>query len=122
MQSQKKRSQPAAPRHPARLREAEAVQIAANSYCLSHYAVGYTGGNPRRLSLRGSDIWIVPVVFTSPGYGAVGEVGLLAIDAITQEVVGATPRAEVKTAGMRLAKEKHDDLHAAFQERPDVLS
>jgi hypothetical protein len=81
---------------------------------LRFYAVGYTGGVPRRLTLHGSDLWIVPVLFTSPGYGAVGEVGVLAIDAATHEVVGSTPPAEVRAAGARLAAEKRDDLHAAF--------
>ena len=94
----------------------EAVQIAANSYCLRNYAVGYTGGIPRQLLLRdGNKVWIVPVVFTSPGYGIVGEVGVLAVDAATCEVIGATPRDEVKAAGAQLAKEKRDALDAAFR-------
>ncbi len=114
MPSQPKRLQAVARQGSARDREAEAVQVAANSYCLRFYAVGYTGGTPRRLTLRGAEVWIVPVLFTSPGYGTVGEVGLLAIDAETREVVGSTPRAEVKAAGTRLATEKHEDLHAAF--------
>jgi hypothetical protein len=114
MPGQNKRGQAVAQRRSAQRREVEAVQIVANSYCLRFYAVGYTGGTPRRLTLRDSDIWIVPVLFTSPGYGTVGEVGLLAIDAATREIVGCTPRAEVKAAGTRLATEKHDDLQAAF--------
>jgi hypothetical protein len=113
MQSTNKQTQAVTPRV-SRTRNAQAVKIAANSYCLRNYAVGYTGGTPRRLSLRGNDLWIVPVIFTSPGYGAVGEVGLLALDAISLEVAGATPRAEVKAAGARLAREKHEDLDAAF--------
>jgi hypothetical protein len=99
-----------------RMTALEAVQIAANSFCLKNYAVAYTGGTPRPLSLRdGVEIWIVPVVFTSPGFGNVGEVGVLAIDALTQEIIGATPREEVKKAGARLAKEKRDELDAAFR-------
>ena len=99
--------------HRLRSQALEKIRIAANEYCLLNYAIAYTGGTPRRLALGRADLWIVPVVFTSPGYGVVGEVGVLAIDQ-TATVVGATPRREVLAAGTRLAKEKRDDLDAAF--------
>ena len=59
-------------------------------------------------------MWIIPVLFTSPGYGVVGEVGVVAGDAATHEVVGATPREEVRAEVARLAGEKRDELEAAF--------
>jgi len=101
---------------PERGEQLEAVQIVANSYCLGHYGVGYSGGTPRRLSFRSAEVWIVPALLTSPGYGAVGEVGLVAIDAATQEVVAATPAEEVRAAGSRLAEAKKDELAAAFRQ------
>jgi hypothetical protein len=94
--------------------DAEAAQTAANSYCLCHYGVRITGGPPRRLQVGGRDLWIVPAVFTSPGYGIVGEVGLVAVDAMSGEVVGATPREEASAAGAKLAQEKQDEIRAAF--------
>jgi hypothetical protein len=45
----------------------------------------------------------------------VGEVGLVAIDAATREVVGATPVDEVRAAGRELAEAKQDALEAAFR-------
>ncbi|HMF11337.1 MAG TPA: hypothetical protein VKE94_03500, partial [Gemmataceae bacterium] len=75
---------------------AKTVQSVANAYCLLHYAAGFSGGIPRQLRLGDKKIWIVPVVLTSPGIEAVGEVGVLAIDSATHDVVGATPRAEVR--------------------------
>jgi len=101
---------------PQRGEQLEAVQIAANSYCLRHYGIGYSGGTPRRLSFRGAEVWIVPALLTSPGYGVVGEVGLVAIDATTQEVVAATPAEEVRAAGSDLAETKQDELEAAFRQ------
>jgi hypothetical protein len=84
----------------------------------SHYCgltrASYAGGTPRRLLLAEKDLWIVPVVLTSPGYGAVGEVGLVAVDVASGGVVGATPRPEVRTAGTRLALERRHELDAAF--------
>jgi hypothetical protein len=59
-------------------------------------------------------VWIVPIVFTSPGYGVVGEVGVVAIDGATKRVLDATPRGDVKAAGARLAREKRDEIAAAF--------
>lgn len=114
MQSKQKRSK-AAKRRRDKDRELEKVQIAANSYCIRHFAIGYSGGAPRRLAIKGSDVWVVPVVLTSPGYGVVGEVGVVAVDATNHEIIGATPRQEVKAAGSRLAQEKRDALDAAFR-------
>jgi hypothetical protein len=101
---------------PERGEQLEAVQIAANSYCLRHYGISYSGGTPRRLSFRSAEVWIVPALLTSPGYGVVGEVGLVAIDAATQEVVAATPAEEVRAAGSGLAEAKQDELEAAFRQ------
>ena len=98
----------------------EPVRIAANEYALRHYAVGYTSGTPRRLSLSNVELWIVPVVLTSPGYGVVGEVGVLALDASNGDILGATPREEVLSAGARLAKEKRNELDAAFRRAKTV--
>jgi hypothetical protein len=61
-------------------------------------------------------VWIVPALLTSPGYGVVGEVGLMAIDAASLEVVAATPAEEVRAAGNGLAEAKQDELEAAFRQ------
>jgi hypothetical protein len=95
-------------------RQTETAQIVANSYCLRHYGVRCSGGTPRHLLLRESNAWIIPVVFTSPGHGVVGEVGTVVVDAATDEVVGASARGEVRAAVARLAREKGDELATAF--------
>jgi hypothetical protein len=92
----------------------EKAQIAANSHCLRYYGIRGSGGAPRHLSVRGTSVWIVPVLFTSPGFGVVGEVGAVAVDAASYEVVGATPREEVRADLARLAGKKRDELEAAF--------
>lgn len=94
---------------------AEAALIAANSYCLFHFPTLYTGGIPRRLSVPPGEFWIVPIVLTSPGHGIVGEVGVLAVDAKSGNVVGSSTREEVLAAGKHLREEKGDALEAAFR-------
>src|SRR2546429_1897966 len=56
------------------------VVQSANGHIVSHYPFGCLGGTPHRL-VGQSNFWIVPVFLTSPGYGAVGEVGWVAVDA-----------------------------------------
>jgi hypothetical protein len=56
----------------------------------------------------------VPIIFTSPGYGAVGEVGIVTVDAHTGLVVSGTPKDVVRAAVQRLCEEKQDALEAAF--------
>lgn len=88
--------------------------IAANAHCLVHYATSYTAGTPCKLALQDHQLWVFPVLFTSPGYGVVGEVGMVAVDARTGQVAGCTPRAEVMAAATRLRQEKRDELEGAF--------
>jgi hypothetical protein len=88
--------------------------ITANAYCLRHYSHMFVGQTPRRLKLSHADWWIVPVVLTSPCYGVVGEVGVVAIDADRNTVVGATPRSEVAVSARQLREEKRDAIEASF--------
>jgi hypothetical protein len=66
--------------------------------------------------LGATEVWIVPALLTSPGYGVVGVAGVVAVDAATHAILGATPREEVQAAGAQLAKEKKDELEAAFDQ------
>ena len=93
-------------------KDAEAAVTAANVYLLRHYSTSLMGGSPHRSS--DGTLWEVPIVFTSPGYGAVGDVGVIAVDAHTGQVVGGTPKDEVRAAMQRLSEEKRDALEAAF--------
>ncbi|GEM_PF-3387427 len=95
------------------------IRQAANGYIVESYPFGCLGGEPRRLVGK-HGMWIVPIVLTSPGYGAVGDVGMVAVAARSHEVVGATPRGEV-TAAIKKLKEAHSDaLEAAFDQARTV--
>jgi hypothetical protein len=95
--------------------DAETAVIAANGHMLRHYSSSLLGGPPRRLPSSQENLWEVPILFTSPGYGAVGQVGVVTVDAQTGHVVGGTPKAEVMAAVQRLGSEKQDALEAAFR-------
>jgi hypothetical protein len=90
------------------------VEARANAYALTTYGDAYVGATPRCLTLPSGRVWIVPIVFASAGYGHVGEVGVVALDGATLEILDATPKDEVRAAGVRLKREKRDVLHAAF--------
>lgn len=91
------------------------VQVVVNGYCLTVYGDAYTGGTPRRLALASGAVWVTPVIFTSAGAGRVADVGVVAVDARTLQVLDATPKSEVRAAGARLAREKRDVLETAFR-------
>jgi hypothetical protein len=91
------------------------VQAAANGFCLRTYGDSFSGGTPCRLTLPSGPLWIVPVMFTSAGYGHVGEVGVVALDTGNLNVLDATSKDEVRAASVRLARERHHALDAAFR-------
>src|SRR5213593_3335885 len=98
----------------ASARLSEAVCEVANAYIVSHYPFGCLGGMPRRLVLKDSSLWIIPVFLTSPGAGPVGEVGVLAVDERATQVIGGTQRPEVAAAIRHLKEHGRDGLEAAF--------
>lgn len=95
-------------------RDLDAVQVAANSHIVRHYPIGCLGGQPRRLVGKNGDQWMVPIVLTSPGHGAVGEVGFVIVSAGRHQVVGSTEREAVGRAIKLLKESKGDELEAAF--------
>lgn len=101
-------------------RRRAAVLQAANGHIVRHFPFGCLGGTPRRLVGEKGELWIVPVVLTSPGYGAVGEVGLVAVDARTGRVVNGSDRHEVARAIKHLKEAKRDALEAAFRQARTV--
>ena len=59
------------------------------------------GTNAQALAADHAELWSVPLVYASPGYGkddVVGNVGLLTIHAHRGEVIEATPRDEAVAA------------------------
>ena len=107
----KPRGTPAA----AAVPDAEAAVIAANGHLLRHYSTSLMGGSARRLPAPQVHHWEVPIIFTSPGYGAVGEVGVVTVDALTGCIIDGTPKEEVRAAIQRLSEEKQDALEADFR-------
>ncbi|MCI0682372.1 MAG: hypothetical protein L0Y71_09725 [Gemmataceae bacterium] len=97
----------------------EAIRQTANGYIVRIYPFGCMGGEPRRLVGK-TGMWIVPVILTSPGYGAVGEVGLVAVAANTHEIVSATPRQEAVAALKHLREVHGRALEAAFHQARTV--
>ena len=87
---------------------------AANGHIVRNYPIGCMGGFPRPLKLGSRELWIVPIILTSPGYGAVGQVGVVALDVENYKVVGSTPRGCVAESVQSLREEKRDELEAAF--------
>jgi hypothetical protein len=90
--------------------------MTANKFILFHYPTMFTGGLPHRLPLPAAEFWIVPVVLTHPDHGIVGEVGSVAVDLHTSEIVGRTPRAQAVAAGKHLREAR------GYAREPALLS
>jgi hypothetical protein len=108
--------------HKTRQRSAdgiEAIRQAANGHIVRHYPFGCLGGKPRRLVGKNC-MWIVPIVMTSPGLGAVGEVGLVAVAADSHQIVGGTTRREVAAAMKQLREAHGHAVETAFHKARTV--
>ena len=70
----------------------------ASLFIVQHYPNMIAAGpNPQPHSRDDCELWVVPLVYASPSYGVVGDVGQLTINARSLEVVQSTPRNEAIT-------------------------
>jgi hypothetical protein len=93
---------------------ARQAMVAANRHLLFHYPTMFTGATPRRLRLPNLDLWVVPIVLTHPVKGVVGQVGLVAVDASSGEVMGSTPRPEAVASAKKIRGAKGYELETAI--------
>jgi hypothetical protein len=93
------------------LRKAIAV---ANRFILSNLPDRFSAGLPKSIEFPTRQLWIVPVVLTYPNVGIVGEVGMVAVDAEQEIVVGWTPFNEMEKLAKQLYQEKKHEIEIAF--------
>jgi hypothetical protein len=90
----------------------------ANRHIAQQYPTTVAAGLEPRLEARGNaDVWMLPLVYTSPGYGdhgIVGDVGSITIDSHTGSVVEVTARDEVVALVRKLHEENREAIEAAF--------
>jgi hypothetical protein len=90
----------------------------ANRHIAQEYPTAVAAGLEPRLEARGNaDVWILPLVYASPGYGdhgIVGDVGSITIDSRTGSVVEVTARDEVVALVRKLHEENREAIEAAF--------
>ena len=73
-----------------------------------------SAGLPKSIRFPTRTVWIVPVLLTYPKVGIVGEVGMIAIEAERENVVGWTPFSEVEALARQLYQEKKNEIEIAF--------
>ena len=90
----------------------------ANRHIAQDYPTTVAAGLEPRLLARGNaDVWVLPLVYASPGYGdhgIVGDVGSITIDSRTGSVVEVTARDEVVALVRKLHEENREAIEAAF--------
>ena len=74
-----------------------------------------SAGPPWKVTSSFHAAWVVPLLFTSPGYGVVGIVGALIVDEELGAISAWTDKAEVEANVIRLTRNKVDELESAFQ-------
>lgn len=97
--------------------DARQAMVTANQFIVEHLPDRFSAGQPKlvvwgELPLR--PLWLVPVYLTYPGIGAVGEVGMLAVDGGHPVVVGWTPAQEMESMAHQLYEKKRDEIELAF--------
>lgn len=85
-----------------------------NGFLLEHFPDRFCAGVPRLVSFPARTVWAVPILLSYPAIGPVGEVGMVAVDTETGNVVGWTPISEVMKAADQIYSEKKEEIEAAF--------
>jgi hypothetical protein len=93
---------------------AKQVMIAANQFIAEHLPDRFSAGLPKLVFFPLRTLWLVPVLLTYPGVGAMGEVGMLAVDGDRPLVIGWTPLEEMEALARQLYEENRDEIALAF--------
>jgi hypothetical protein len=90
----------------------------ANRHIAERYPTTVAAGLEPRLEARSdAEVWVLPLVYASPGYrdqGIVGDVGSITIDSRTGSVLEATARDAVIASVRKLHEENREAIEAAF--------
>jgi hypothetical protein len=86
---------------------ADDARALATDFLLGHVGNQLTAGQPLRMISAVRSTWIVPVQLAYIHSGVLGNVGVVAVDEETGQVVGWTPFAQMKEASCQL-REQHE--------------
>lgn len=86
----------------------------ANSFIIWNFHLSLAAGPTIWVGKLHNNVWLFPIVLTSPGYGVVGKVGRIAVDMNTRQIIGCTDRNLVLQRSKRLSKRYKAELKTAF--------
>jgi len=90
-----------------------AVKV-ANKFVLENMRDRFSAGTPKKVMFPTREVWIVSVVLAYPKKGIIGEVGAIAVDGETGEIVGWTPIEEMEEMAKDLYEGRKKELEIAF--------
>ena len=86
----------------------------ANKFILENMRDRFSTGSLKKVMFPTREVWIVSVVLTYPKKGIIGEVGAIAVDGETGELVGWTPIEEMETVAKELYEGKKSEIEIAI--------
>lgn len=86
----------------------------ANRFVLENMRDRFSAGTPKKVLFPTRDVWVVAVVLTYPKKGIVGEVGAIAVDGETGEIVGWTSVEEMEEMAKEIYEGRRKELEIAF--------
>ncbi len=99
---------------PSRI-DPESACLAVTDFLLDHVGNQLIVGEPHLMVSALRAVWIVPVYLTYIHTGPLGEVGVVAVDEETGQVVAWTPIPQMKAAGRKLRADQEPCLSKQFQ-------
>ena len=94
--------------------DSEDARDFATDFLLDHVGNQLVAGQPLRMISAVSATWIVPIQLAYIQSGLLGNVGVVAVDEKTGQVVGWTPIEQMKEASRKLREEHEPGLSEQF--------
>ena len=91
------------------------ARASATDFLLDHVGNQLVVGQPQSMVSAVKAVWIVPVLLAYLPTGVLGEVGVVAVDDETGQVIAWTPIAQMKTASRQLRTQHEPQLTEQFQ-------
>ena len=88
------------------------AQATANLFLSDHLPDRFCADDPRLD--KSANVWRVPVILAYPFIGSVGEVGEIAVNASSEEIVSHTPLDEMKDRARVLYEQHREAIETSF--------
>jgi hypothetical protein len=95
--------------------DASGARKVVSGHLILHVGHMICAGHPHPAVFGGREWWLVPLVYSSPGTGPIGDVGVAVVDPAKGEMVFCSPLHEIHKYAKEIIERHRDYIEESFR-------